>query len=142
MHNYEALKEKGPASQEITRLIKDMALERARAKGLSLNVPIVQTDKSNNTITQKGDKPKTNQQMNDLIKKFGALTLPMMTSLTKSQKAMANAYVHMIRTGQPSPIPNYPQPQYSGRLGSIAPSLPAYGATNNGGLAATSISAS
>ena len=142
MRNYEALKEKGPASQEIARLVEDMALERAGAKGLSLNVPVVQTGKSDNTITQKGDKPKTDQQMDDLVEKFGALTLPVMTSLAESQKAMADAYVRMIRTGQPSPIPNYPQPQYSGRLGSVAPSLPAYGAANNGGLAATSVSAS
>ena len=142
LRNYEALKEKGPVSQEVARLVEDMAVERAGTKALSLNVPVVQTGKPDNTVSQKNDKPRNDQQMDDLVEKFGALTLPVMTSLAESQKAMADAYVRMIRTGQPSSTPSYLPSQYSDRPGSSTLNPPTYGAASNGGVAATSVSAS
>ena len=100
MKNYQALKDNGTSTPEVMQLVEDMATERSNVKGLSLNVPIIQTGGSISLGTSKPDKAQVAKQVDDLVEKFNAMTLPIMTSMAESQKMIADSHVRMVRTGQ------------------------------------------
>ena len=101
MKNYQALKNKDSSNPEVAQLVEDMATQRSGVKGLSLNVPIIQTGALGAPGNMRLDKPQMSKQVDDLVEKFNAMTLPIMTSMAESQKMIADSYVRMIRTGQP-----------------------------------------
>ena len=107
MKNYQALKNKDSSNLEMAQLVKDIAIQRLGIKRLSLNIPIIQIGTLGTPRNIKLDKPQMSKQVNDLVKRFNAMTLPIMTSIVESQKMITNSYVCMIQIGQPfniSPI--------------------------------------
>ena len=57
MKNYQALKNKDSSNPEVAQLVEDMATQRSGVKGLSLNVPIIQTGTLGAPRNIKLDKP-------------------------------------------------------------------------------------
>ena len=107
MKNYQALKNKDSSNLEMAQLVEDIAIQRLGVKGLSLNVPIIQIGTLGAPRNIKLDKPQMSKQVNDLVKRFNAMTLSIMTSIVESQKMITNSYIYIIRIGQPfnvSPI--------------------------------------
>ena len=101
MKNYQALKNKDSSNLEVAQLIEDIATQRLGMKGLSLNIPIIQIGTLGAPRNIKLDKPQMSKQVNDLVERFNAMTLLIMTSIVESQKMITNSYVCMIRIGQP-----------------------------------------
>ena len=84
MKNYQALKNKDSLNLEVAQLIKDIAIQRLGVKGLSLNVPIIQIGTLGTLGNIRLNKPQISKQVNNLVKKFNTMTLPIMTSIVES----------------------------------------------------------